>query len=280
MDSFNYRFNKVFVLKSLGESDTYADDLYYETIEPYCEKYGLATEPPIEIFDTSDWDKAIAQICNDEHKYPLVHIEMHGDDVKGPKLRLGDYIPWSKVIEDLTRINVRSEFNLIVTMAVCYSTMNAYCISMVKKPAPYLFSVTTKIEVLGKDTYQIFSVFFKELIETQELYQALKSVAYKHPELAEQMDILAVPFLFENTFKAYADSYRDAEVIKKGYYKALPEVQDHEMTRKEFEQYRDAFVKYYAPLANQKYRDFRDIFFMFDKYPQNRNRFRLADTIF
>ncbi len=280
MDKFDYCFNKVFVLKSLGDSDTYADDLYYETIEPQCIKCGVETEPPIEIYDEQDWGKAIDKICGDACQKPIVHIEMHGEEENGLELRLGGFIPWQRVIEDLTRINIRSENNLIVTMAVCYSTMNAYAISMVKSPAPYLFSVTTSKRVLGEDSYQLFTVFFKELIETKELYAALKKVEQDNPELAKQFDILAVPFLFENSFRAYVESYRDAEVIKRGYYRSLPDVQDHELTKEEFDQYRDAFVQRYASLANEYYRRYRDIFFMFDRYPQNRKRFPLPDTIF
>ena len=280
MDIFDYMFDKIFVLKSLGEADTYADDLFSNTIEPTCAKFGLATEAPIEIYDVSDWDKAIDKICNDEHKHPLVHIEMHGDEEKGLSLRLGDYVSWTKVIEDLTRINVESQNNLIVTMAVCYSTMNAFSISMVKRPAPYLFSVTTKKTVLGRDTYQMFTVFFKELIETKELYTALKKVEKEHPELAKQFDILAVPFMFENVFKAYAESYKDAEVIKQGYYRALPEVQERELNREEFEEYPELFVSNYNSVANEYYMKYRDVFFMFDKYPQNRERFNLPERIF
>ena len=280
MESFDYKFDKIYVLKSLGDADTYADDLYRETIEPTCAKFGLATEAPIEIYDVSDWDKAIDMICSDEHKHPLVHIEMHGDEEKGLSLRMGDYVSWPKVIEDLTRINVESQNNLIVTMAVCYSTMNAFSISMVQKPAPYLFSVTTKKKVLGRDTYQMFSVFFKELIETKELYSALKKVEVDHPELAKQFDILAVPFLFENVFKAYAESYKEAEVIKQGYYRALPEVQERELSSEEFELYKETFVRNYHSAANEYYRKYRDVFFMFDRYPQNRERFNLPERIF
>ena len=77
MEVFDYSFNKIFILKSLGEADTYADDLYSETIEPFCQKYGLATEPPIEIFNRRDWDKAIEIILQDDCRYPLIHFEMH-----------------------------------------------------------------------------------------------------------------------------------------------------------------------------------------------------------
>lgn len=280
VDGFDYCFNKIFILKSLGESDTFADDLYNETIEPECKKCGLATEPPVEIFDTRDWDKAIDKICKDGHRFPLLHFEMHGDEEKGLKLRLGDDIPWPKVVEDLTKINIRSENNLIVSMAVCYSTMNAFSISMVKKPAPYLFSVTTKKKVQSTITYQMFSIFYKKLIETKELYAALKKVEMECPELAKQFDILAVPFLFENVFKTYADSCQDVEIIKRGYYRALPDVQERELTKEEFEQYRDSYVRFYASAANECYRKYRDIFYMFDKYPQNRRRFLLPDTLF
>ena len=126
---------------------------------------------------------------------------MHGNEENGLSLRLGDYVPWQDVIKDLTRINVRSEFNLIITMAVCYSTKLAFNISMVKTPAPYLFSVSTRLKIRGEATYRMYSILFRELIETKELYSALKCVEKTNPDLPQMFDILAVPFLFEETFR-------------------------------------------------------------------------------
>lgn len=279
MEKFNYIFDKIFILKSLGEADTYADALYSETVWPYCQKYGLATEPPIEIFDRSDWDKAIEKILHDKHQHPLIHFEMHGDEKEGLSLRLGDYVAWSDVIKDLTKINLRSEFNLIITMAVCYSTKLAFNISMVKSPAPYLFSVSTGLKVQCEATYKMFSVFFKELIETTELYSALKQVGKTNPNLPPMFDILKVPFLFENTFKNYALQHQNDGQIEKEFYHSFPETQERELTKEEFENYKNAFVTMFSYEADKYYRKCRDIFFMFDIYPNNRLRFILPDSI-
>ena len=162
MEGFDYRFDKIFVLKSLGESDTYADALYSETIEPCCQKNGCANEPPIEIYDREDWNNAIDKILNDNCKYPLVHIECHGDKVKGLKLRLGDNIPWKEMLDDLRKVNVRSEMNVIVTMATCFSKDNAFNINMTGLPAPYLLSLTAIKKVEAKVTYEMYSIFFDE----------------------------------------------------------------------------------------------------------------------
>lgn len=40
MENFDYTFNKIYVLKSLGEADTCADDLYSKRIEPTCYRFG------------------------------------------------------------------------------------------------------------------------------------------------------------------------------------------------------------------------------------------------
>ena len=246
MEGFDYRFNKIYVLKSLGDSDTAADDLYYNTIYPCAEKVGLATEF-IELFDRKDWDNAIDHICNDEHCYPLIHFEMHGDDVDGLCLRLGDNIPWNELLDDLRRVNIRSEMNLIITMATCYSTMTAFNISMVEKPAPYLFSVTTKGVISTDITYPLYSLFFEKLIETSELYSAFKEVEKIRPDIPNYIDILAVPFLFENVFDETAILYKNGGPIVKQTF-------------------------------NNCYMRYRDIFFMYDKYPHNRDRFNMKQN--
>ena len=279
MDQFDYKFDKIFVLKSLGEADTYAEALFYETIEPYCRKCGLATERPIEIYERSDWDKAIKKILQDEHKYPLIHFEMHGNEKDGLSLRLGDFVAWPDVINDLTKINIRSEFNLIITMAVCYSTKLASNISLVKQPAPYLFSVTTRIKVQSELTYKLFSVFFKELIETKEIYSALKQVEKTNPDWPPLFDILAVPFLFENIFRSYVKQHQNNNQIEKGFYHTFPDMQEKEMTRTEFENYKNSFITVFRTDVNKCYKKYRDTFFMFDIYPNNRLRFVLPNDI-
>lgn len=279
VERFDYTIDKIFILKSLGNTDTFADALFEETIQPYCERVGLATEPPIELLDVNDWDKAIEKILTDEHRCPLIHFEMHGDDQLGLSLVLGDRIPWQKVIDDLTRINVRSGFNLIITMAVCYSTMNAINISMVKRPAPYLFSVTTSLRVLGEETYRLFTVFFKEFIETGELYTALKRIEQTYPELPAKFDILAVPYLFEIVFEDFIKKHQETAEIEREFYHVFSEMQQHEVTREEFEKSKEGFLKLYWPMVELHYKKCRDIFFMIDKYPENLKRFSLPDKI-
>lgn len=279
MEKFDYIIDKIFVLKSLGNADTYADELYDETIQPYGEKVGLATQSPLEILDKDDWNKAINTILADTHRHPLLHFEMHGDEQKGLNLVLGDYIPWEKVVADLTKINVRSEFNLIVTMAVCYSTMNAINISTVKRPAPYLFSVTTSEKVYGKDTCRLYKEFFKAFIETGELYKALKTIELTQPDLPSQFDILAVPYLFEIVYRDFVRKHQNKDEIEREFYHVYSEMQQQEVTRTEFEKAKRNFLKYYWLMADSHYRMCRDMFFMIDKYPQNKKRFSLPDSI-
>lgn len=278
MDGFDYKFDKIIVLKSLGEADTYADALYSETIEPYCQNYGLSSEL-IELFDKGDWDKAIGHILQDEHHYPLIHFEMHGDEEKGLSLRLGDYVSWPDVIRDLTRINIRSELNLIITMAVCFSTKLAFNMSMVKQPSPYLFSVSTRLKIRGEATYRMYSAFFRELIVTKELYSALKCVEKTNPDLPQMFDILAVPFLFENTFRNYALEHQDDGAVKREFYHSFPEMQEREMTSEEFENYKKAFMAIFRQGVDECYRKFKAVFFMYDEWPQNKQRFKLPDSI-
>lgn len=279
MKRFDYTFNKIFILESLGEADTYADSLYRETIEPCCRMSRLATEPPIKIYNRSDWDKAIEKILQDKHQFPLIHFEMHGDENEGLFLRLGDFVPWPDVIQDLTKINIRSQYNLIISMAVCYSSRLAFNISMVNQRAPYLFSVSTRLKVCGKDTYKLFSVFFKELIKTGELYAALKQVEKTNPDLPPKFDILAVPYLFVSTFKNYFMQHQNISEIEREFYHIVPEMQEREMSEEEFRNTKKGFVTIFDYEVNKIYQRYRDLFFMIDLYPDNKQRFNLPDSI-
>ena len=285
MEAFDYRFDKIFVLKSLGEADTYADALYGEVIEPCCKKYGLATEQPINIFDRGDWDKAIEKILEDEHVHPFVHIECHGDRDKGLELRLGDYIPWNELIDDLRKVNLRSGMNLIVTMATCFSIRTAFNIKMYNQAAPYLISLTSRDEKIKTEiTYTMYSIFFEELIKTCNLHQTLKRVGRERPDLAQHFVLLTVPFLFENVWKGVPELYKSGDEIVRNFIHSFPEFQatviKSDISKEEFEGYRDGFVRECnADTFNAIYRRCRDEFFMYDAFPENRQRFKLPDSI-
>lgn len=285
MKAFEYRFDKVFVLKSLGESDTYADALYYKTIEPCCKNSGCAKEPPIEIFDRGDWKNAIDKILNDEYKYPLVHIECHGDKVKGLELRLGDNIPWNEMLDDLRRVNVRSGMNLITTMATCFSKENAFSINMSGLPAPYLFSLTARKKVESKVTYEMYSIFFNELITTGDMYKALKRVERERPDLPSHFVLFTLPFLFEDAWKGIPEKYKNGDEVVRHFFHSFPDFQaqvikEESISRNEFEGYRDGFVRECnANTINAIYRRCRDTFFMYDTFPENWQRFKMSDRI-
>lgn len=221
---FDYTFDKIFILKSLGESDTFADNLFAETIEPCCKKSGLATRPPFEIYDKGDWIKAIEEILHDDYLHPLIHIEMHGDKEKGLELRLGDYIAWSELIDDLRKVNVRSGMNLIVTMATCFSVQTAFNIKMYNQAAPYLISITSEDEKIKTEiTYAMYTLFFDELIETRNLHKALKRVEQERPDLPQHLVYLIVPFLFEDVWHKIPDFYKNGYEIVRHFIHSFPD---------------------------------------------------------
>lgn len=284
MAEFDYDFNKIIVLKSLGDSDTFADELYYNTIVPRSDKVGLEKDK-IDLYDKRDWEDAIAQICCDEYNHPLLHFEMHGDAKKGIKLRLGDYISWPEFIDAMRKVNVRSGMNLIITMATCFSIQTAFNIKMYKQAAPYLFSLTSKNEeIMPEITYAMYKIFFEELIATRNLYRALKRVECERPDLLRHFVFLTVPTLFENVWKGMPKLYNSGNDVIQQFFRSFPEFQatviQKDITKEEFEGYKDGFVRECnSDTFNAIYSKCRDIFFLYDEDPENRRRFKLPDSI-
>lgn len=284
MEGFDYTFNKIIVLKSLGESDTFADDLYYNTIVPCSEKVDLEKDK-IDLYDKKDWEDAIASICGDEYYHPLLHFEMHGDAKKGIKLRLGDYIPWPEFIEAMRKVNVRSGMNLIITMATCFSAQTDFNIKIYNQAAPYLISLTSRDEeIMPEITYAMYKIFFEELIASRCLYMALKRVENERPDLPNHFVYLTVPTMFENVWKKMPKLYSSGDEVIHQFFRSFPEYQataiQKDITKEEFESYKEGFVRECnADTFNAIYSRCRDIFFLYDEFPENRRRFKLPDTI-
>ncbi|RYH22143.1 MAG: hypothetical protein EON54_25335 [Alcaligenaceae bacterium] len=106
---------------------------------------------------------------------PLVHIECHGHESDGLQFANGSEMTWAELAEFLLRINIATEWNLLVSISACFG---AYFLSMVNasKPAPCWGLVAPQREVRFWDLEDGFTQFYKVLFQSHDVDTAMTAV--------------------------------------------------------------------------------------------------------
>ena len=127
-------------------------------------------------------------------------------------------------------------------------------------------------------------IFFEKLIATGSIYDALKRVEKERPDLPQYFVLATLPFLFEDAWRGVLELYNSGDKVVRHFIHTFPsfqsEVIQKDISREEFEGYKNGFVRECnVDTINEIYRRCMAIFFMYDKYPAHRQRFRLSDII-
>lgn len=273
------KFNKIYIIESLGPSDLHAgsrlynDILKWETLKLkalHCEF--------LSIKDSTTLDSALREIAEEtksNSNYPVLHMDFHGSK-KGFSLESGEMMEWENLLSHLTKINIACRNNLLITLAACHGV---YLTQIVKptKPVPFWGLISPTKEIGQGDIDADFKTFYEELLTSLNGDKALEKLNLGKPN--------AVPkYAFINCINLYRIAYfnyymrhckgkgarkRIEELITKA--RSTPAVRNIPIgnLRKK--------IKYDIRKNEKHYFDkYRRIFFMIGLYPENAARFDLS----
>jgi len=120
-----HRFNKVFVIQSLDDSELQTGDRIKEDLDTYNSAFphGVSIElidvvSKRELFNVLE---SVENIARNEVCSPILHIEAHGTtDHQGIVFSSGDYCGWSDVKPYFISINQATRLNLLIVFSLCY----------------------------------------------------------------------------------------------------------------------------------------------------------------
>ena len=103
---------------------------------------------------------------------PLLHLDMHGDPIRGVKLLSGEYVPWIDLSKKLGTINFQTGNRMAVISAAC-AGMSVINPPRINDPAPFkcLFSCSENITLGDIQAYfpRILKSTFSEFISRKLL---------------------------------------------------------------------------------------------------------------
>ena len=280
-------FNKIYVIQSLDKNEEQTGKLIYDEVIKVRTKYSDKCDAEfILVNNRHDLENSLIKINEDclNGVKPIIHLEIHGNENgDGLTLENNEYIGYSELCNSLTKININSGNNLFLTLAVCHG---AWIMQNIKldKPAPFV-GVIGSFEKIGNiDLYIRYSEFYSEFLinfDFDKSFDILQKVNKKIPNTYRVLDSVE---LFKNVYKNYLQENTSEEGIKKRLSQIYYEKEHFEKIKllinsklKKF--FFEIAFKIYIQRTRQEYfRKHSEIFFMIDKYPNNRERFEVPYT--
>lgn len=275
----NFSFNKLYVIESLDSTEKktgtelYNDLLRWKEFE-HNDKLSVEL---IEISNKNNFIKCLKSIeletlSNDI--YPILHLEIHGSqNLDGLVLNSGELVGWNDIYSYLININSNIGNNLFLTLAVCHG---AYLMQLIKldRPAPF-WGFIGSFEIINvSDLMLRYYEFYKEFLDSFNLNLAFDKLQKSNPTIPSTYRFISS----EITFKEVYQNYLNENTSEKGIAERTKQVQKDEnlkfTNRGERRDFEKKFAKQVKETRDMFLKKHRRIFFMFDKFPKNKDRFK------
>ena len=168
------KYNGVVVIQSLPDKELQTGtELYDAIVSRRCTLTGKAAyfyNPSTKQEFFKALDEICANVLHDE-LMPIIHFELHGNP-KGLVMKNGDAISWQVLQDHCRLINIKTQNQLIVTLATCWGSRIWEMID-ITKPAPYWGYIGPKESILASVLMEDFSDFYDTLLSTENLDSAV-----------------------------------------------------------------------------------------------------------
>lgn len=171
-----FEFSKIVVLEALPDEERKTGRELVDTLK--LQLIALGEAVPVEYKNISGRDafiEALDQLHREtiEGHIPILHIECHGDRDRGLFFSEDEsFLSWQDLAERLLRINLQTNFNLLVLVSTCFG---AYFLSMLGaiRPCPCWGIVAPTETVYPDELESGFSEFYRVLFSTWDLTEAV-----------------------------------------------------------------------------------------------------------
>lgn len=273
-------FNKIYVIQSLDESkgdELTGTQLYNEVLQYFNLKYPHISAELIDINTPIEFNQALDKIkteCINDKIKPIIHFEIHGlENKKGLSLNKGDIL-WINIYDNLIDINEASKWNLFLTMGVCFGNYAMFLLNPRKK-APFTGIIGSFEELFEWDLYIRYNAFYLELLNTLNFSSALEALHNSNPALPDDYRYVNAEQTFKNIYQKYLDNEFTVEKINKRFIEALKKDKMSFSDRNVKHLYYNQFRAKLQRTKRETYKKDKEVFFMFDIFPENKNIFCL-----
>lgn len=239
----------------------------------------------------TSWD-SLEKRCEEGLK-PIIHFVCHGSS-DGKYLVINDhekdvFIPWFDVCDKLERINVQNKNNTFVTMCVCHGFNILKKLLLEKnRRIPFCGLISSPDEISAVDAEIRFVDFYISLLTNKDVTKAFKAIEDDFELIKKKygkgmtanMLIKFSDDLFLDAFKEEVESRKDWTV---SYQKAKDAIKSDNrftgLTPEQVDLLTQLYLNLYSEKIDRIYVEMRDYKFMFDLFPEQKQRFDFPETI-
>lgn len=214
---------------------------------------------------------AILQNLKSEGQFPLIHLEAHGlDDENGFVLADGSGCSWKQLKDYVTPINIAMGLNLMVVMATCFG--GSFSKAIITTDRAPLWGLLGPVRELSASQVQTdFGKFYRTFFESNSGSDAIKTLNNNNPEGLYFMT--SAQNWFYDVWRNYKEKQCTKEKIEeraRAMYRKLkadkvPKIPGVGSLKRRLKSTEEA-----------SFNKFRDFYFMYDLYPNNRERFPVS----
>jgi hypothetical protein len=268
-----FAFNKIYVVESLGSNEKTGLELYESVIKWFQDRRGIGTEF-LEVENKEGLISVFEQISSDcisNELKPLIHLEIHGLNDKSGLALIEDSISWDDCAYYLRKINKACNWNLNLTMAVCYGNYFLGAL-MPLEPSPVAGFVGSFEEIFEHDFVPRFDEFYSTLRDTLSLDQAITAMMNQNRQFLNGFAYIDARRIFSEVYNIYLEQQFTNEALMSRYLAAKELVGNNPPNDEEFQR----FVHLSLESREIYFEKHRRKFFMIDEFPENENRFPIS----
>lgn len=278
-----FNFNKIFILESLTPNELQTGTELEKRINQWAPQQGIDCQVVLfPVHSMQEWEIAwngiytsIEKMCN----LPIIHLEMHGNKNNiGIDSGTNGTISLTEVFKKIQKANVLSQNSIFLSLAVCMG-LNIIRSLKVYEPMPFC-GVLGSLETLQNDELlENYTIFYKSFLKTLSLdkaEQAMKDAGVN----ADKYELFKPEQVFMNSYLGYLETYKTDQQIRE---KAVEAACSADIVFNNAEEKQHFIRDYKCTLLlteNKEYQRAVDTFFMFNLYPNNRERFTIPQDIY
>lgn len=274
----NSKFNCIAILDAIpdGELNT-ARSLYDDLLDirtANAEKLGQLQLRYFRIKTETDLENCLIDLIAESEAdglIPWLHLEGHGlEDKTGFVTANNTPIAWKRFNQLITPLNVSTKMNLVLVLASCYGAYYIHSLVPSEK-APILALIGPINQIIAGDVVKDFRAFYFDIFDNFSFGKAVKAIA--NTNAGPIYYATHAEELFLEAWKGYRNDHCSKRALKTRALALIQKLRSENPGTS----YKIGWVKKMIRIEEPVFFDsFRDEFFQYDIYPENKVRFPIT----
>jgi hypothetical protein len=277
---YSQHFDSIHIIESLRQTDLRTgSELVTNVLQPIVASKKLNIRVELHAPTTKDqfvhtlWK--IAAESRDRGSSPILHIEVHGGE-SGIQVSSCECISWTELKTALTEINTVSRLNLLVVMAAC---KGAHLVRILwpTDRAPVWALIGPTEDITEENVHTDFTSFYNEFLTKFDGRAALEALnQQKVGGGAWRYLYYPTRYFFRSVYHEYLLELTSETALSQRKDRIVAEILESRPALSHHEASIRASIQGALRDHQTHFEQMKNHFFMFDLYPDNRDRFPLT----